>query len=671
MIGLVSTAVSSTLLTAALAGKVLGAGISGQVTCDGKPVTGAWVQLNTGLLTVTDARGRYSFPQLSQVTYALQVFVPAKEPVIMARVVPGKGRADCTLETSEVPRGLVHLKATAVDGSLCPIRIITRWRADEGAEWTMPPEVEYASTLDGQGQPFVPSDDSRRWLVPEGACLWTSGDAVLALPPGQAELTCTSGVLMRAAQQIVEVKPNEVAEVAVSMTLASELRAAGWTNGAIGVQVSDPDGLGEYLTNVPLAAAICRAEGFDWVVLSPPYGNDPNQANVGQAIAEARTDRFGIWASPQVPTNRTGERMVAVAVEPPTLPHAPGSYLARLLQRGILVYDDLFGNPFSRGLLFDLIADPQLSFLLDVAPGELKAERSLEFLGLLISQGGRLGLAALAKGTLDRGQVPIPQRTFVQTNRKIDLAEIVIGLRKRATFVTAGPVLSLAIGEAEPGGILPADDQTQLAELDAVLGCVPGEGITRLELLRNGQVVRSWDVPNVSPNRVQVSLAIRENRSAWFALRASGLGADQVACSSPIFFADPEEAMSSPTPARISGQVTDAVSGAAIAGARITATLPGHKPSTSTTGPDGRYRLDAPVTAMIEVSHPGYPRREATTSLSDDRVNATVKFVAWDCEQVRAALDQASPEDLLSAEFLEHLRRLLTAPIINFRLRAR
>ncbi|MBM3476120.1 MAG: carboxypeptidase regulatory-like domain-containing protein [Armatimonadetes bacterium] len=646
-------------LLAALVGEASAATLSGQVTADGKPLAGAWVQLNTGLIAVTDARGRYSFAQVPLATYALQAFAPGKEPGTLTAVVPGRSRADFALSPAGVPLGLVHVKATTPDGALRPVRIVTRWRAAEGAEWQTPGEPRYASTLDGRGRPYVPAAEDQASIVPFGACLWTQGEAVMALPPGQAELTCTAGVLMRAAQQTVGVKPNEAVEVAVSMTLGSELGSSGWRSGALHVEVGGDTSEAAYLVNIPLAAAICRAEGYDWVVLGEPYGNDPAQASPRQVVAEVSGDKFAVWLAPEVPASPRGGRRIAVGQDQPLPPAVPGYYAGGLLKRAVALYAEPLGPEPARELPFEAVADPRLVPLLDLPPAGPTTGDSLKLWTLLVEHGLRVGCAAVGDARLDLGRLPLPERTFVQMGGALGSAAVVSALQRGATFVTTGPALSLTIGDARPGGTLPADDKTCIADLDAVLGCVPTGGVARVELVRNGAVARTWDVSDVGPNHVQARIAVRENQPAWFALRAYGADASQVAYTSPIYFIDPNAPPPTAREARIEGTVFDDATGAPIAGAKVTATAPGGRPVSTTTGADGRYALVAPATAMLEVSHPRYPKADSA------------KFVAWDCPTVRAALESVTADSLLTWEQYRLVEEALTAPTVDFRPRAR
>ncbi|MBM3499588.1 MAG: carboxypeptidase regulatory-like domain-containing protein [Armatimonadetes bacterium] len=640
----------------AMAGIGWAATLSGQVTADGAPLPNAWVQLNTGQIAVSDARGRYTFPQVSPATYALQVLAPGKEPVVLAEVVPGRGRADASLAPAAVPRGLVHVKATTPDGAPCPTRIVTRRRAAEGEEWQPPEDLRLASTLDGRGRPLVPAEDEQASIVPFGACLWTRGEAVLALPPGQAELTCTSGVLRRIDQQVVEVKPNEVTEVAVSMMLGSELGVAGWTGGGLGWGAGVG---GTYLTNIPLAATVCRAEGYDWVSLEGPHGEDPAQSNPRQAAAEASDERFAVWLAPELPPGPSADRLTVLGQEQPLPSGAPSYHVAGLLKRGTIVHADPLAPESLRELVFGLLADPAASLLLNVDPASARRDEHVRLWTSLLEWGGRMSCAAVSEGGLSQGRLPAPERTFAQTNGSLDQTTVVDALRRGATFATCGPVLGLTIGGVGPAETLTADDTTQVAEVDAALVGPPGAALTRLELVRSGRVARAWNVADVGPNHLQARLAIREREPVWYSLRAFGADGLQAAHTSPIHFVDPAQPPAPVRQARFTGTVVDAATGRPVSGAKVTATTPGERPLSVDADPAGRYAVTAPLTAALEASHPRYVGEPS------------VKFAVWDCPSIREALGTATPDNLSDPEFCARVEEALAAPVIDFRLTPR
>ncbi len=667
--------------------------VAGKVTAEGQPLAEAWVQLNTGLTTRTDARGRFSFGPVPKATYALQVFGLGKEPLAVGDVVAGTGATAVDLANADTPVGLVHVKATRADrGSPRPARIVTRWRAEATDEFGPPPALEGASTLDGRGKPLIPAESVRPFIVPFGACLWCQGEAVIALRPGEAELTCTSGPLVRVSEQTVPVRANEVTEVEVSMAAGAALGELGWVGGRPNLRVSSPQG--QYLTNLPLAVAIARAEGLGWMVVAPGYGSDPAQAEPRQVAREMTTEEFHVWLSPEGRREPWGGTMVTIGQsdgsgEAGTAPHhrqasrlkQSVSIYAHALRTGVEEPSDSAGRPAWRDLAaelpFDLLADPAAVPALDLQLTSPQSSDYFRLWALLLNHGYQVGALSFTNTCIDTGVLPVAERVFVHASFDRGIIGLVDGIRRGATFVSSGPVVSLAVADAMPGETVPADDQTKIGELDAWLGCVPGGGISRLELLRAGQVVRTWDIAEVGPNHVETRIAIRERERTWFALRAygaapEGVATPHVACTSPVYFRPPDAAAPRPLLARIFGQVLDGQTGEPVANARVTATSPSGRPVVVSTGGDGAYELTAPAGTMVEVTHPRYQRVDRVmTGDGGPREDNTTKFVAWDCREVFSLLRFASPEDLLDWQHYDRLATAMATPRLDFSLTPR
>ncbi len=625
--------------------------ITGEVAADGKPVTGAWVQLNTGLLVATDARGRYAFPSVPRATYAVQVFAPGKQPVVRGGLVPGKGDTSFDLKPAAAPLGLVHVTAVRADRTEpCPVRIVTRWRAAGATEFATPQTLEFASTLDGSGKPLVPAEAVRPLIRPFGACLWTQGEAVVALPPGQAEITCTSGPLFAATQQTVDVKPGETTVVTASMVLGIDLATMGWIGGDAGCRVSAP-GDSATLTSIPLAASICRAEGMGWVCFLPGYGNDPAQGDPAQTAEEVSLPRFAVGLATEV-AGAGGRALVIGPMDAP-LPGggAPGSYWMPLLKRGVALYRRPLSPP-AWELGFAAVAGTGAIAALDVPLGSPAEGDYFRLWSLLLNHGLCVGAVSFSDACLGTGQVPVGSQTFVRVPGLRTMPLIADGLRRSETLATTGPIINFSIGDAGPGQMLPPDDQTRVAETDAWLGAVPGCSLAKVELLRNGEAVKTWT--STQPGHIHSRVAVRERESAWYAVRAYGSDPTQAAWTSPIYFATPGGAPAAPLSAHITGRVTEQPLGAPVAGARVTATPPGGKLVTTTTAADGTYALTAPAASLIAISRPGY--RDSS------------KFLAWDCPPVADLLRGAGPADLLDGAYYQRIREAVANARLDFAL---
>ncbi len=640
--------------------------ISGKVTADGQPVVGAWVQLNTGLVVQTDAKGRYVLTPVPKATYAVQVLALGKQPLIVPGVIAGKGKSDFALKPAESPFGIVHVQAVRTDrGEPCPTRIVTRWRAAAEGEWATPQFIQAASTIDSAGNSLVPDESVRGWIVPFGACSWSLGETVMAVPPGQVELTCTSGILMRATQSVVDVVADQQVDAPISLVPGGEGVGLGWTCGALGCRVAS--GTGGYAVNLPLAATVLRAEGYDWAAVLPDYGSDAAQGDPRQVASELSNERFQLWLADEVGSADTG-RQVLLAAKPPLAgePMSPGYFQAGASPRAVALYRELAPQ-----LAFDLIADPLSVPLLDLKLSQPDAPRAMELWSMLVSRSYRLGAASLSCGVIGNGCVPVSDRTFVQIEGELTLAEVVRGLKRATTSASTGPVVTLALGEALPGETLPADDSSRVAELDAWLGCIPGGGITKMELIRGGRIVRTWDVAEVGPNHVSARIAVRERQATWYALRATGAvgtedGVPLVAQTSPIYMTGPTSTPPRAAEVTLSGRVYDSATNDPVEGARVKATPPGGKALTVTTGADGSYSVTTLATAMLEVSHSRYG--VVVTPAGQPRTGSSTKFVAWDSPEVAKFLRSTPAGGLLDWSRYAALREVVSTATVNFPL---
>jgi Carboxypeptidase regulatory-like domain len=659
------------LVLAASPSVACAAALSGKVTTAGKPLAGAWVQLNTGVVAATDVRGRYSFSPLPRATYALQVFAAGKQPVMKAGLVPGGTVADIDLTPTAAPLGLVHVKAVRPDrAEACPVRVVTRWRPAPEAQFDTPEPLALASTLDANGQPLIPHESVRPWIVPFGACLWTLGEAVLALRPGQAELTCTSGPLFAALQQVVDVKPGEVTEVAANMTVGMDLGALGWAGGDV-CRVSGGE-QATYVTNIPLAAAVCRAEGMNWVCLAPGFGNDPAQGGVPQVLRETSSAALPLGQATEVPGTLGGR---VVVLEEPGLepPEAPYSAWAPALKRGVAFYDQpLTGNP-ARGLPFDVVADPGAVHLLGVSLRPPDGADYARLWALLATRHSPVGPVALSGACLDTGAVPVGPRTFVRVQGNRDMDGVVGGLREGSTLVTTGPVVNFSIAESLPGQALRADDKTRVAEIDTWFGSAPGGGIALVELVRGGEVVKSWRPQAVGPGHVQARVVIRERDDTWFAVRA--YGPEVAGAGTPMAWTAPVGFTSTPAGppvADVAGKVYDQATGAPVAGAKVTATPPVGKVVSTTSAADGTYRFQAHPASRFEASAPQYTAAPAPSPTgTGTRADSAPRYLAWDCPQVLDLLRSSSRDSLLDPLLYRRLRDSADSARLDFPLTRR
>lgn len=175
--------------------------------------------------------------------------------------------------------------------------------------------------------------------------------------------------------------------------------------------------------------------------------------------------------------------------------------------------------------------------------------------------------------------------------------------------MTSGPLLLLKIGEHSVGDVIPISQPTEYrVTLEAwPSGAVAGEHLTRVELIRNGEVIKRFEV-NGRERRFAAEFKIHEKQTAWYLARCFGSSELQVAVTNPIYFEGSDYHPPQPTLARVIGIVTDRSTGEPLAGDCEITRMVGLTPVriSSHQFKDGRFRLEAPGTARLRVDVPGY-----------------------------------------------------------------
>lgn len=116
--------------------------------------------------------------------------------------------------------------------------------------------------------------------------------------------------------------------------------------------------------------------------------------------------------------------------------------------------------------------------------------------------------------------MPGRERFYTKIEGEPTRASFVAGIRKLRTFVTNGPMLSLAIDGADIGSrktLLKAKTVSVNAE---VFSDPSQDRISHIELIQNGRVIADWLPNGVTPYKIRLDVLV--DRPSWFALRASG-----------------------------------------------------------------------------------------------------------------------------------------------------
>ncbi len=252
-------------------------------------------------------------------------------------------------------------------------------------------------------------------------------------------------------------------------------------------------------------------------------------------------------------------------------------------------------------LPFDTIAGPSYDAVdIMMQPEERETNRrALELWFLLLNHGYRMPATASSDTTFDNPGGGVPGRVRVYTRVVGDptFAAIAQAMKQGRNFITSGPLVLLKIGGHEPGDVVRAPHGAPLPVRVETWG-----DATRIELIRNGAVIRSW-APG-TPDAGEVS----EPGTAWYIVRVLGAGPGQVAITNPIYFEGADYRAPRPELARVRGTVRDARTGQALDAVVEVVEMDGRIPvkKSEVRAPGGRFSATVPATSRLRARAAGH-----------------------------------------------------------------
>jgi hypothetical protein len=291
--------------------------------------------------------------------------------------------------------------------------------------------------------------------------------------------------------------------------------------------------------------------------------------------------------------------------------------------------------------------------------GEWGANASaFELWALLLNHGYRVAATASSDACFDRpgGAVPGAARTYTFLKTPFSLPAVARATAEGRTFVTTGPLLLATVQGEPPGGSFPTDGRVRQLALEAWASGSDVGGLRKIEVLRNGKVVRTHQI---DPPRsfVATNMEIRESEAAWYCARAFGSDPQrQQAVTGAFFFEPPGRSAPAPVAAQIQARIVDAATGRLLPGTLTEITFSGTLPQE---GPKhalatGESRLVVPGIARLRAEAPGYVPLTLSPVLDDAPL---VRFITG-----------LQEKDLLDWETFERIRALLANIHLTFAL---
>jgi hypothetical protein len=529
------------------------------------------------------------------------------------------------------------------------------------------------------------------------------------LPAGRTRLRVTRGFETRAAERVVEVPAGGSVELKISLERVVDLRARGWYAGDSHAHMLH--GEKTIPVDFDFVALTAQAEDLQYLSLAQTWTlDDPTPERLEAELgARSRANCVLTW-NLEAPKNyylgdagrclghcwtlgvrgRTpngddvirgllqasahdyeSDRPTYANFESQALIHAQGgaafySHPARWWtgawggQGGYPKQDNMRISNLAVELPLDTLLGPTFDGL-DVITGSGEFEANtmaFDLWCLLLNHGYRLAGTASSDTCFDRpgGATPGVVRTYTYVGRDFSPPEITRAMSQGRNFATSGPLLLASMAGRPPGTAFAANGLARRLSIEAWAAGTDPEGLTRLEILRNGEVIQTiWFSPAVPSLRTNVTVA--ESETAWYCVRLFGSDPKrQRAISGAFFFEPPGYEPPRAVPARVRVTLQDARTGERLSGSVTEVTLLGpwsrdgrrHELAT------GEAVLTVPGTVRLRAEAPGHQSTTLSPFL-DSRV--LVEFIT-----------RLTAEDLLKWETFERVRALLNGMELGFRL---
>lgn len=568
-------------------------------------------------------------------------------------------------------------------------------------EATATPTACNVQIIDANGVTVIESEAYKK-----GFCC--DGTFEKRLPPGLTHIRITRGFETRSQKQTLVLKPGETQAVSFVLARCVDLRARGWYAGDSHSHMLH----GERMVPVAFRSVslAMRAEDLHYFSLGHAWDmQDPTPEKLEAECARHSTSNALLTWNLEAPKNyykgdaqrtlghcwtlgmqgRTPDGQDAITLlkrasavdyqsekatfanfESHALIHAQGGavFYTHPLRWWMGAWGGAGGYPRQeKQRVSNLAAELPLDTLLgptydglDVftAPGERVAnEKAFLLWALLLNHGYRIAATASSDSCFDRpdGATPGASRTYTHLSEPFSLPAVARATAAGHTFVTTGPLLLARVDGLATGNVFSADGKEHLLEVEAWASGKDVSGLTRLEILRNGNPFRThaFSSPLLS---WQTNMVIKETEAAWYTVRVTG-GEEGGHAISGAFFFDPKPFQPPrPAPCRVRVKILDAVSGLPV-DALITEVLnvaftPRDGARQAVTGGQGVLKI--PGTVRLRADAPGY--------------ESLMLSPIFDYPPMVEAITRITDRDLLNWKTYEHIRDLLDTVELTFRL---
>lgn len=534
----------------------------------------------------------------------------------------------------------------------------------------------------------------------------SDGEFRKTLPAGPAKLTITRGFDFIAETREVPIRPGATAELEIRLRRRSPLFGLGWRCGDHHIHMTH--GESRIRVDFDYIALAARAEGLDQVSVGQAWNiPNPTATAAERECRRVSTSDCTLSWNLEAPKNYyrgdasstlghcwfigarasdtiagellsmsahdyESEKEPTANFESHALIHAHGGVIAYTHpcrwwwgpwggKGGFPMEERKFVSNLAAELPFDTVSGPTydaLDILMQTHEKVVNANgQKLWF--LLLNHGYRIPATASSDATFDnenRG-TPGKVRIYSHIEGQPTIAGAADAIRCGRSFVTSGPLLLLEVDGRGPGStLLAAGAQRRVARIRAWPSGVPGERLTAVELLRNGEVMRTFTPPE-SEGAFEVEHSWTEEGGGWIIARCFGRNRDtQVAITNPVFLDRSVWTPAAPAKAKLQVRVTDRDSGARTGALCEIVEMVGRSPRVlfRREAREGALELEVPATARVRVTAPGF--------------QPMTRSVFLDTPEILRSTLETRVEQLLDWSTYERTRRLLSEAHLEFAL---
>lgn len=478
---------------------------------------------------------------------------------------------------------------------------------------------------------------------------WANGTFAMDLQPGKWRGTVRCGPEFEPAMFELGLESGQEVTVTVRLHRWMDLPKLGWYGGDSHIHVVHGENQIKGV-DIDYAGRVCKGEGLSyanvcylWDRRTEEFAQKVKQTGntvralkmmypiweLEEACCKASDDTFILWWNLEAPKAyyRTEEYSVCIGHgwtmnmrsfgEERDFTVPPNYEICHTIHRqgGIVVYSHparwwlnapgsgrRFVSNLAVELPFDTVVGPVYDGI-DCMSDEPDHPLNQAIWYALLNMGYKMPGTASSDACLDRpsGVIPGLMRTYTEAEF-FSIRAIAEGIRRGRNFVTSGPFLFFKIGTFGLGDEIRADGVERSATIRAACTGDPGEYLTAVQLIRNGQVVRAWEA--YTRRQIDIQFNITERETAWYIAKCYGAHPGQVAYTNPIYFVAEGYERPRPASAHLRAEVRDEESGRLLSGAVHIY----HHGERMADYPiqGGLFEVDVPATSQLEIHVPGY-----------------------------------------------------------------